>query len=144
VGKWIGIGLAVVSILAIVFIGILYWLPGFREATRDVAIVILAFFQLIGTVLTVALLFGMLYAVRAIDRAARLSLLPRVDALTAKVDALVDQTQTIAGKVQETTTAVSTTTGYVAEQVVSPVIRASGLLAGVRAAVSYLAHRDEA
>lgn len=142
-GKWIGIGLAVVAILAIVFIGVLYWLPGFREATRDVAVIILALFQLIGTVLTVVILFAVLYAVRAMDRAARLSLLPRLDTLSIKVDQLVDQTQTIAGQVKETTTAVSTTTGYVAEQVVSPVIRASGLLAGVRAAVSYLARRDE-
>jgi hypothetical protein len=144
VGKWIGIGLAIVSILAIVFIGVLYWLPDFRIATRDVAVIILALFQLIGTVLTVALLFAMLYAVRAVDRAARLSLLPRVDSLTVKVDQLIDQTQAIAGRVQETSSAVSTTTGYVAEQVVAPIIRASGLLAGVRAAVSYLARRDQA
>ena len=141
-GKWIGIGLAVITIIAVVFIGVLYWLPGFREATRDVAIVILAFFQLIGTILGIAILLAVLYAVRAIDRAARLSLLPRLDALSTKVDALVDQTQAIAGKVQETSSAVTTTTGYVAEQVVAPVIRASGLLAGVRAAVTYLARRD--
>ncbi|GAB4110084.1 MAG: hypothetical protein Fur005_03400 [Roseiflexaceae bacterium] len=142
-GKWIGIGLAVITIIAIAFIGVLYWLPDFRVATRDVAIVILALFQLIGTVLSIAILVAVLYAVRAMDRAARLSLLPRLDALSMKVDALVDQTQTIAGKVQETSAAVSTTTGYVTEQVVAPVIRASGLLAGVRAAVSYIARRDD-
>jgi hypothetical protein len=143
VGKWIGIGLAVITIIAIAFIGVLYWLPDFRVATRDVAIVILALFQLIGTMLSIAILVAVLYAVRAMDRAARLSLLPRLDALSMKVDALVDQTQTIAGKVQETSAAVSTTTGYVTEQVVAPLIRASGLLAGVRAAVSYIARRDD-
>jgi hypothetical protein len=143
VGKWIGIGLGVVGLLAIVFIGILYWLPDFRIATRDVAIIILATFQLVGTLLSVAILFAVLYAVRSMDRAARVSLIPRLDSLSVKVDQLVDQTQSIAGKVQETSSAVSTTTSYVAEQVVAPVIRASGLLAGVRAAVSYLARRDE-
>lgn len=143
VGKWIGIGLGVVGLLAIVFIGILYWLPDFRIATRDVAIIILATFQLVGTILSVAILFAVLYAIRSMDQAARVSLIPRLDSLSLKVDQLVDQTQSIAGKVQETTAAVSTTTGYVAEQVVAPVIRASGLLAGVRAAVAYLARRDE-
>lgn len=142
-GKWIGIGLGVVGLLAIVFIGILYWLPDFRIATRDVAIIILATFQLVGTILSVAILFAVLYAIRSMDQAARVSLIPRLDSLSLKVDQLVDQTQSIAGKVQETTAAVSTTTGYVAEQVVAPVIRASGLLAGVRAAVAYLARRDE-
>jgi hypothetical protein len=143
VGKWIGIGLGVVGLLAIVFIGILYWLPDFRIATRDIAIIILATFQLVGTILSVAILFAVLYAIRSMDQAARVSLIPRLDSLSLKVDQLVDQTQSIAGKVQETTSAVSTTTGYVAEQVVAPVIRASGLLAGVRAAVAYLARRDE-
>jgi hypothetical protein len=56
---------------------------------------------------------------------------------------LVDQTQQVAGKVVNTSATVSTTTNYVAEQVVSPFIRASGLLVGVRAAMSYLARRDE-
>jgi hypothetical protein len=143
VGKWIGIGLAVLSILGIVFIGVLYWLPDFRVATRDVAIVILATFQLIGTMLTIAILFALFYAVQAMERAARLSLLPRLDSLSAKVDQLVDQTQSIAGKVQDTTAVVSGTTGYVAEQVVAPMIRASGLVAGVRAAIGYLARRDQ-
>jgi hypothetical protein len=142
VGKWIGIGLAILAIIAIAFIGVMYWLPDFRVATRDVAIVILALFQLIGTILSIAILVAVLYAVRAMDRAARLSLLPRLDALSTKVDALVDQTHVIAGKVQETTSAVTTTTSYVTEQVVAPVIRATGLLAGVRAAVTYLARRD--
>ena len=142
-GKWIGIGLAVLSILGIVFIGVLYWLPDFRVATRDVAIVILATFQLIGTILTIAILFALFYAVQAMERAARLSLLPRLDSLSAKVDQLVDQTQSIAGKVQDTTAVVSGTTGYVAEQVVAPMIRASGLVAGVRAAIGYLARRDQ-
>ena len=142
-GKWIGIGLAVLSILGIVFIGVLYWLPDFRVATRDVAIVILATFQLIGTMLTIAILFALFYAVQAMERAARLSLLPRLDSLSAKVDQLVDQTQSIAGKVQDTTAVVSGTTGYVAEQVVAPMIRASGLVAGVRAAIGYLARRDQ-
>ncbi len=140
--KWIGIGLAALTLLAIAFIGVLYWLPDFRVATRDVAIIILATFQLIGTILTIAILFALFYAVQAMERAARLSLLPRLDSLSVKVDQLVDQTQTIAGKVQDTAAAVSGTTGYVTEQVVAPLVRASGLVAGIRAAVGYLARRD--
>jgi ABC-type multidrug transport system fused ATPase/permease subunit len=143
VGKSIGIGIAVITILAIAFIGVLYWLPDFRAATRDVAVVILAFFQLIGTVLSIAILFALYYAIRAVERASRLSVLPRIDALSNKVDQLIDQTQAIAGKVQDTTNAVSGTTGYVTEQVVAPMIRASGLIAGIQAAVGYLARRDQ-
>lgn len=141
--RWITIGVGVLVVLAIAFIAVLYIFPDFREATRDIAVVILALFQLIGTLLTIAILFAVLYAIRSVDKAARESLLPRVDSLTAKVDQLVDQTQQVAGKVVNTSATVSTTTNYVAEQVVSPFIRASGLLVGVRAAMSYLARRDE-
>lgn len=141
--RWITIGVGVLVVLAIAFIAVLYIFPDFRAATRDIAVVILALFQLIGTLLTIAILFAVLYAIRSVDKAARESLLPRVDGLTAKVDQLVDQTQQVAGKVVNTSATVSTTTNYVAEQVVSPFIRASGLLVGVRAAMSYLARRDE-
>ncbi len=141
--RWITIGVGVLVVLAIAFIAVLYIFPDFRAATRDIAVVILALFQLIGTLRTIAILFAVLYAIRSVDKAARESLLPRVDSLTAKVDQLVDQTQQVAGKVVNTSATVSTTTNYVAEQVVSPFIRASGLLVGVRAAMSYLARRDE-
>lgn len=142
-GKWIGIGLAVVGIITVAFIVAAYLFPDFRVATRDIAIVILAVFQMIGAILTIALLLAIIYAVRAINRLARETVMPKVDALSVKVDQLLDSTKMITGNIKDTTTTVSTTTVYVAEQVVSPVIRVSSLLAGVRAAATFLARRGE-
>lgn len=141
--KWIIIGVVVVLVLAIAFIIAMYMFPEFRVATRDISVVILAFFQLIGTLISIAILFALLYAVQAIDNVARQKLIPRVEGLSLKVDQLVDQSQSVANKVVNTTATVSTTTNYMAEQVVSPLIRVSSMLAGVRAAVTYLARRDE-
>lgn len=137
------IGLAVLLIIAIAFIVAMYMFPDFRVATRDVAVVILALFQLIGTLISIAILFAVLYAVQAVDNVARQKLIPRVEGLSLKVDQLVDQSQAVANKVVDTTSTVSTTTNYMAEQVVSPLIRVSSMLAGVRAAVTYLARRDD-
>ena len=142
-GKWIGIGLAIIGLITIAFIVAAYIYPDFREATRDIAIVILAVFQMIGALLTAALLVGMLYAVFSIRKLAKDTVLPKVDQLTVKVDQLLDTTRSISGNVKETTSAVSTTTVYVAERVVSPVIRVSSLMAGVRAAAAFLARRGE-
>jgi hypothetical protein len=143
VGRWIGIGLAVITVLAIAFIVALYLFPEFRVATRDVAVVIAAFFQIISTILGAALLLAIIYAVRAISNLSQNTLVPRIDALTAKVDQLLDSGRTIAGNVQDTSATVSTTTSYVAEQVVSPFVRVAGLMAGVRAAASFLANRGQ-
>jgi hypothetical protein len=143
VGKWIGIALAVIGIIAIAFIVAAYIYPDFREATRDIAIVILAVFQMIGAILTAALLVALLYSVAAIRRLAAESVLPKIDLLTSKLDTAIDSTQAIAGNLKDTTTSVSTTTSYVAERVVSPVIRVSGLLVGVRAAATFLARRGQ-
>jgi hypothetical protein len=142
-GKWIGIGLAVVGIITVAFIVAAYLFPDFRVATRDIAIVILAVFQMIGAILTIALLLAIIYAVRTINRLARETVMPKVDALSVKIDQLLDSTKVITGNIKDTTTTVSTTTVYVAEQVVSPVIRVSSLLAGVRAAATFLARRGE-
>ena len=142
-GKWIGIGLAVIGVIAIAFIVAAYIYPDFREATRDIAIVILAVFQMIGAILTAALLVALLWSVFAIRRLAAETVLPKVDLLTSKLDAVVDSTQAIAVNVKDTTTSVSTTTAYMAERVVSPVIRVSGLLVGVRAAATFLARRGQ-
>ena len=60
-----------------------------------------------------------------------------------KLDAVIESTQAVAINVKDTTTSVSTTTSYMAERVVSPVIRVSGLLVGVRAAASFLARRGQ-
>lgn len=143
-GKWIGIGLAVVGIIAIAFIVAAYLFPEFRIATRDIAIVILAVFQMIGAILTIALLLAIIFAVRAINRLARDTVVPKIDMLTGKLDQVIENTRSITGNVRDTTATASTTTVYIAEQVVSPVIRVASLVAGVRAGARFLARRGEA
>jgi hypothetical protein len=143
-GKWIGIGLAIVVLIVVAFIVAAYMFPDFREATRDIAVVILAVLQMISVILTIALLLAILYAVSFIRRLTRDTILPKVDALTTRLDSVLETTHSIAGNVQETTTTVSTTTVYIAERVVAPVIRVAGLMAGVRAAARFLARRGEA
>jgi hypothetical protein len=141
--KWIGIGLAVIALITIAFIVAAYIYPDFREATRDIAVVILAVFQMIGAILTAVLLIGLLYAVFAIQRLTNNTIVPKIDMLTSKLDGIIESTQAITTNIKDTTSTVGTTTTYVAEQVVSPVIRVSGLLAGVRAAATFLARRGE-
>ena len=141
--KWIAIGFAAIIAIAIVYVVAAYNYPAFREATRDIAIVILAVFQIIGSILTVALLLALLYSMVALEKLATQTVLPKVDLLTAKLDEVIEQTQAIAGNVKDTTMTVSTTTSYIADRVVSPVIRVSSLLTGVRAAASFLARRGQ-
>jgi len=143
VGKWIAIGFAVIIAIAIAYVVAAYNYPAFREATRDIAIVVLAIFQIIGSILTAALLMALLYSMFALEKLATQTVLPKVDLLTAKLDDVIEQTQAIAGNVKDTTTTVSTTTSYIADRVVSPVIRVSSLLIGVRAAASFLARRGQ-
>jgi hypothetical protein len=142
--KWIGIGLAVVGIITIAFIVAAYLFPDFRVATRDIAIVILAVFQMIGALLTIALLLAIMFAVRAINRLARETIMPKIDMLTDKVDSVLENTRSITSNVKDTTTTASVTTVTIAEQVVAPVIRVASLITGVRAAARYLARRGVA
>ena len=142
-GKWIGIGLAVLGIITIAFIVAGYIFPLWAANTRDIAIVILAVFQLISVILTIALLLALMFTVLYIRRLARETVIPEIRELRGKLDGLIDNTQTITGNFKETTTTVSSTTAYMAERVVSPVIRVSSLLIGVRAAASFLARRGQ-
>lgn len=139
--KWIGIGLAIIGVITIAFIVAAYIFPDFRVATRDIAIVILAVFQMIGALLTAALLLALLFAVFYVRRLARETVVPKIDLLTNKLDGVLDNTRAIAGNVKDTTANVTTTTTYVTEKVVAPVIRVSGLVAGARAAAVFLARR---
>jgi methyl-accepting chemotaxis protein len=141
--RWISIGMAVLVIITIAFIAAAYIFPDFRVATRDIAIVLLGVFQMISVILMIALLLALIYGVKAIENLARTNLIPRIDTLTVKIDEVIDTTRSITGNVKDTTQTVSNTTGYVAERVVTPFVRVSGLLAGVRAAATYLARRDE-
>lgn len=142
--KWIGIGLAVVVAILVAFIVAAYIFPDFRVATRDIAIVLLAVLTMISIILTIVLLLAILYAVMFIRRLTNETIVPQITDLKAKLDGVVENTREITGSVKDTTTAVSTTTVYIAEKAVSPIIRVAGLLAGVRAAARYVARRDEA
>ena len=141
--KWIGIGLAIIGVITVAFIVAAYIFPDFRVATRDIAVVILAVFQMIGAILTAALLVAILYVTFYLRRLARDTVLPKVDLLTSKLDGVLDNTRAITGNVKDTTTNVTATSSYVAERVVAPVIRVSGLVAGARAAATFLARRGE-
>jgi hypothetical protein len=143
VGKWIGIGLAILAIITIGFIVAGYIFPDWAKTTRDIAIVILAVFQLVSVILMIALLLALLFTVFYIRRLARDTVLPEIRELRAKLDGVIEHTQTIAGNVKDTTATVTTTTSYMAERVVSPIIRVSGLLIGVRTAATFLARRGQ-
>ncbi|NOK63186.1 MAG: hypothetical protein GFH27_549323n88 [Chloroflexi bacterium AL-W] len=142
--RWIVIGITLVAIIAVVGIILLAIFPEARVVTRDISIVILAVFQMIGAILTIALLLVVLYVVTTLNRLARTQVIPQVNMIQNKLDGILENTRSITGNVQDTTTTVTTTTTYVAEQVVTPVIRASSLLAGVRAAAGSLARRGGA
>ncbi|GIV94937.1 hypothetical protein [Chloroflexus aurantiacus] len=142
--RWIGIGIGLLTavlfgfIIAAIFLG-----EGFRAAWRDVFIVILAALQLIGAVLSIAILIAILYAVEQINRLARNNVIPKLDEALAKANEALDATRTIAHNVRDSAQTVTTTTTYVAERVVSPIIRISSLVTGVRAAATTLARRDK-
>ncbi|HMO60427.1 MAG TPA: hypothetical protein PKA05_07715 [Roseiflexaceae bacterium] len=141
--RWIGIGLAIVALIVIGFLVAAAIFPAFREASRDIAIIILALFQMISAIITIILLLALLFVAQQIHRVATQTIIPKIDALTVKVDDVVEQTRVIAGNARETAVTVSSTTSYVSEQVVTPFIRLSSLIAGARAAAAYLARRDE-
>jgi hypothetical protein len=68
--------------------------------------------------------------------------MPEITKINTKLDELLDNTRAIVGNVRESSDTITTTTIYTAERVVTPIIRVSGLVAGVRAAASALARRD--
>lgn len=141
--RWIGIGLGVLLLLLIAAVVGLYLAPvGVREATRDIFIIILGFFTLASTILTIAVLVGLLYVLNRLDRLARLSLMPKLDELSVKLNDVLDSTRTLAANAKDTAGTVVGTTGFVSERVVSPLIRVSSLVTGVAAAATTFARRD--
>jgi len=141
-GKWIGIGVAVLVLLTLIFIGLAIVFPDVRIISRDIAIVILATFQIIATLMMVVLLIAILYAVKSMNELTQKTIIPRLEATQARVDEVVENTRAITSNVRSSTDNATTTTVFVAEQVASPIIRVSGLVAGVRAAAGALARRD--
>ena len=141
--KWIAIGVGFITLLLISFVVAAFYFPGFREASRDIAIVLLAALNLIGAFLTVALLIALLYAVNQINKLAKGSLMPKIDLAMGKLDEVLDNTRAITSTVRDSASTATTTTVFVAERVASPVIRLASLMTGVRAAATALARRDD-
>jgi hypothetical protein len=141
--RWVLIGMGVLFALLVAFIVGLALAPvGIREAFRDIFIIILGFFMLVSTVLTVAVLLGLLFVMNRLEKLASGNVLPKLDEAMVKVNDVLENTRTIAGSARDTATTVSGSTSFVTERVVSPVIRLSSLFIGVRAAASSLARRD--
>lgn len=139
--KWIGIGLGIVGVITIAFIVASYIFDTFRVETRDIAIVLVGVLVLVNAILLATLLLALLYVVYYVRQTFNNTVLPQVESLKGKLDQVIDTTGAITTNVRDTTATVSTTTTYVAEKAVAPVIRVSGLLAGVQAAAGYLARR---
>jgi len=80
--------------------------------------------------------------VKTIQRLTQQEVVPKINTAVVKVDELLDNTRTITARIRDSAETATTTTTFVAERVASPVIRLSSVVAGVRAAASSLAHRD--
>lgn len=141
--RWVGIGVGVLTVLLIGFIVGLALAPvGFREGSRDIMIILLGIFQLISTFVMIALLFAVLFAVNQISKVARTSVVPRIDEAMVKLNDVLDSTRTLAGNVRDSASTATQATSFVAERAVSPIIRISSLVTGVRTAAVTLARRD--
>jgi amino acid transporter len=142
--KWIGIalGLLVAALVGFIVAAVLLG-PEFRGAWRDVFIVILAALQLIGAILTIALLVGVMFMIHQLNKVAKTSVMPRVDEAMLKLNDVLDSTRTLAENVRDSSSTAANTTTYVSERVISPVIRMSSLATGVRTAAQTLARRGQ-
>jgi hypothetical protein len=142
-GKWIGVGVAVLLTITIAFIVFAWISEDFRVVSRDIAIVILAVFQMIASLLVIVLLIALLYAVQTLNKVAQENVLPKVEATRLKVDQVLENSRATAGNVRNAAGNLNTTTVFLAERVASPIIRVSSILAGVRVAASLLARRGK-
>jgi cytochrome c biogenesis factor len=135
----IGGGILAVVVVVIIVLAVIY--PGFREALRDFSIIILALFQLIGAIVMALVAIALLYAVRAIDKSTRLTLVPKLEELSTKLDDVLANTKSVTADVKKSTAAVTTTVSIISEEIVGPAIRVSGYIQGIKAATALIAQR---
>lgn len=141
--RWIGIGLGVLLLLLIAaIVGLFLASPGVREAIRDIFIIVLGFFTLVSTILSIAVILALLYVMNRMEKLARGSVLPKLDEAMVKMNEVLESTKTLAASAKDTAGTAAGTTHFVAERVVSPIIRVSSLVTGVTAAATSLARRD--
>ena len=126
--KWIFIGVGGLVLVLILVVGLITYFDAWMTAAY-VSIVILAIFEVFSVLLLIALLAALIGAVFAIRDLANNTVVP-------KVSQTLDQ-------VKDSAAAAKNTTAYVAEGVVSPLIKISSIAAGVRAAAVALARRNK-
>ena len=124
--RWLILG----GILFVLLVGGLIFLISWTNAwatARDVSIVILAIFEMISTLLMITLLAVLIYVLMALRSLASETVVP-------KVSQTLDQ-------VRDTAVTAKSTSTYVAQGIVTPLIKISSVAAGVRAAAIALARR---
>ncbi len=131
--KWLIIGGVGIFVLTI---GITWLLiaKGWLDEARDLAIIVLAIFHLISVTLVIVLLAAIVIMVNELRNVAK-------EQISPKVSDVLDNVKGITNNAKVTSTTAKQTASYVAEGVVSPVIKAAGLLAGVKAGAKALAER---
>jgi hypothetical protein len=139
--RWLVIGGGIFVVLSIAFVVLTVVFPGFREVVRDLAIILLALFQLIGAIAMALVAVAILYAVKAIDTTARVSLVPKLEEISTKVDDILAKTSSVTDDVKKTTASVSTAAEIISQEVVKPAIQISSILSGVKAAATVLGQR---
>lgn len=141
--KWVGIVLGTLVVLLIAFVvGMALAPQGFREGSRDIFIMIIAVFQLISSIVLIALLVALIYVINQLNKLASTNIIPKVDDAMLKINDVLETTRGLANNVSDAASTATTSTTFVAERVVSPIIRISSLVTGVRAAATTLARRD--
>jgi uncharacterized protein YoxC len=156
--KWAKRGVIITGllflVLAIIPIGLAIFFDPvdftYLQMYRDIWVTVASVFLLAAAFIAVVLLVTIIYIVQAINMQIQTKVLPaieatssRLDMLTNKLDSILESTRTIVGNVRESSDTIASTTEYAAEQVVTPIIRVSSLVAGVRAAARTLAHFDD-
>lgn len=140
--RWIITGAVILLALVVGFIAVIVFFPAAAPVVRDVAVVILAVLQMVSSFLIITFFIVLLYVAKTIDQVTRTTVVPKIDDAVVKVNEVLDNTRTVTGNARDSASTVTTTTVFVAERVVSPIIRISSLMAGVRAAASTIARRD--
>ncbi len=126
--KWLIVG-GIVAVVVIVGLIVLISINNAWQTAAYVSVIILAIFEVVSVLLLIALLAILIYAVLAIRDLASHTVVP-------KVNQTLDQ-------VRDSAAAAKNTTAYVAEGVVTPLIKISSIAAGVRTAAVALARRNK-
>jgi len=139
--RYMAIGGGILALITITLVVLAVIYPGFREALRDFSIIILALFQLIGAIVMALVAIALLFAVKAIDKSTRLTLVPKLEELSSKLDDVLANTKSVTADVKKSTAAVSTTVSIITDEIVGPAIKFSGYVEGIKAATALIGQR---